>query len=122
MIITHIDGTVVDTDKLPDISAQIFEKTEELRKLCEAANRPFLLFIDTKGNKKFTSFWNFKSGPNPDSEMINESFGRLSHAAHGFFMSCSNGNLGVYPTEYIDPKFIKPDNFINPDNTDNTDE
>jgi lantibiotic modifying enzyme len=116
MIITHVDGTVVDTDKLSDISAQIFEKTEELRKLCESANRPFLLFIDTKGSKSFTSFWNFKSGSDPDHEMIDESFARLANCAHGFFMSCSNGNLGVYPTKYIDPK------FINPDNKDDTDE
>lgn len=116
MIIKHVDGTIVDTDKLPDISAQIFEKTEELRKLCESANRPFLLFIDTKGNKKFTSFWNFKFGPDPDNEMIDESFSRLAHSAHGFFLTCSNGYVGVYPTKYIDPK------FINPDNKDNTDE
>ena len=50
MIIKHIDGSEVDTDKLPDIDAQIFEKIEELRVLCETSNRiclaePIILLI-----------------------------------------------------------------------------
>ena len=102
MIIKHIDGTEVDTDKLPDIDAQILEKTEELRKLCESANRIFLLQIDTKGKQQLTSFWNFKSGTELTDEMMNKSFAKIAKATHNYFMSCSNGTIGLYPTNTVD--------------------
>ena len=103
MIIKHIDGTEVDTDKLPDIDAQIFEKTEELRMLCESANRLFLLQIATNQNQKLASFWNFKDGPNPDYNMTSRSFSRLAKCTHETFMMFSNSQIGLYPTTAIDP-------------------
>jgi hypothetical protein len=102
MIIKHVDGTEIDTDKLPDIDAQIFEKTEELRKLCESANRIFLLQIDTKGGQRLTSFWNYKSGTEINEEMLSMAFAKIAKATHNYFMSCSNGNIGLYPTHAVD--------------------
>ena len=102
MIIKHIDGSEVDTDKLSDIDAQILEKTEELRKLCESANRIFLLQIDTKGNQRLTSFWNYKSTPEINKEMLSMAFAKIANATHSYFMMCSNGDIGVYPTHAVD--------------------
>jgi hypothetical protein len=110
MIIKHIDGTEVDTDKLPDIDAQIIEKTEELRRLCESSNRIFLLHIDTRGNKKLTSFWNLKNGSNPNPEMMNESFRCLANHTHKYFMMTTSDSLGVYPTSAIDPDYLNNNN------------
>ena len=102
MIIKHVDGTEVDTDKLPDIDAQILEKTEELRKLCESANRIFLLQIDTKGGQRLATFWNYKSGNEVNEEMAMISFAKIVNATHNYFMMCSNRNIGVYPTHAVD--------------------
>jgi hypothetical protein len=102
MIIKHIDGSEVDTDKLSDIDAQILEKTEELRKLCVSANRIFLLQIPIKENQKLTSFWNLKSDLNVNSVMITISIQKLANATHSYFMMCSNGDIGVYPTHAVD--------------------
>ena len=108
MIIKHIDGSEVDTDKLPDIDAQIFEKIEELRVLCETSNRICLLLVDTKGQSKITTFWNLKSGPIVDDDTVQKSFARLAHAAHLYFMGCSQGNLGVFHTNAVDPDKFNP--------------
>jgi hypothetical protein len=110
MIIKHIDGTEVDTDKLPDIDAQIFEKIEELRVLCETSNRICLLLVDTKGQSKLTTFWNLKSGPIVNDATVQKSFAKLAHAAHSYFMGCSQGNLGVFPTSAIDPNKLNINN------------
>ena len=120
MIIKHIDGTEVDTDKLPDIDAQILEKTEELRRLCESANRIFLLQIDTKGKQQLTSFWNLKSDSNTNDEMASKSFAKLAKAAHSYFMMCSSGTIGLFPTDAVD--MDKLNDSFNGTNEDNDDE
>jgi hypothetical protein len=65
MIIKHHDGNSVDTDKLPDIDAMIYEKIQELKKICEDNHRPFVLFANACGdNAHFDIFWQFSSKNN----------------------------------------------------------
>ena len=107
MIITHTDGVEVDTDKLPDIDAQILEKTEELRKLCESTNRLFLLHVDVRGNKQMTVFWNYKNGP-VNEETMKENFTVICGAAHTYFMRTTNNQLGLFPVHAVDVDKLKP--------------
>ena len=102
MKITHIDGKVVDTDKLPDVDAAILEKVEELRTLCQTANRLLYLVIDTNGSQKMTTFWNFKSDEDTSQEKMNFGFGQTMRATHSFIQHVTNDNLGIYPTEALD--------------------
>ena len=110
MIIKHTDGVEVDTEKLPDIDALILERAEELRKLCESANRIFLLQIDTRGNQRLTSFWNLKSGPDIHDAMASESFSKIAKGIHNYFMNSTNGNLGLYPTHAVDSSKLENNN------------
>lgn len=110
MIIKHITGTEIDTDKLPDIDAQILEKTEELRQLCSSANRLLLLQVDVKGTNKMTSFWNLKTDADPNNEKTNNSFMTLVYSMHMFFLEFTGNRLGVYPTHAVDFDKLNLDN------------
>lgn len=107
MIIKHTDGVEIDTDKLPDIDAQILEKTEELRKLCESTNRLLLLHVDVRGNKQMTVYWNFKNGPVND-ETMKENFSVISRTTHNYFMRVTNNQLGLFPVYAVDVDKLKP--------------
>jgi hypothetical protein len=66
MKITHIDGTQVDTDILPDTEAMVLEKVEEFRKFCLENKVPFLMFINPQGLEEtnYISFWSFANRVN----------------------------------------------------------
>lgn len=66
MKITHIDGTQVDTDILPDTEAIVLEKVEEFRKFCLENKVPFLMFINSQGLEEtdYISFWSFANRVN----------------------------------------------------------
>jgi hypothetical protein len=51
MEIRHVDGSVSDTDKLPDTTALVMEKVKELLDLCEAHKIPLLLRFSTHDGK-----------------------------------------------------------------------
>lgn len=63
MELKHITGQIEETDKLPDITAMILEKSEELRKLCSDTGRKCLILADAHGRDDgtATSFWSFMS-------------------------------------------------------------
>ena len=98
MKITHVTGDVVDTDKMNDIDAAISEKIEELRILCNNANRVFLSFVDVnRKNPKqpLVSFWNIKTAENPTDEQINDAYNSILHSIHSYLQISSGGRLGI---------------------------
>ncbi len=63
MKINHIDGSVTDTDKLPDLSAELAEKIKEFTDFCCKHKIPFFMRVNDKTIKKWTGASNFNSSP-----------------------------------------------------------
>jgi|APGre2960657404_1045060.scaffolds.fasta_scaffold16079_7 hypothetical protein len=66
MKITHIDGSSIDTNILPDTEAMVLEKVEEFRLFCLKNKVPFLMFVNSKGlgDSDFLAFWSFADRAN----------------------------------------------------------
>jgi hypothetical protein len=97
MKITHTDGKVTETDKLPDVDAMILEKSEEFRNLCLDTKRQFVLLVDYKGgeNGKSLSFWNLKmkdtDTENPES--MNKAYNNFFDIINNFISGFTKGYL-----------------------------
>ena len=76
MIIKHVpdpDGNVreTDTDKLPDVNAELLELSERIRETCLKYKRQFFLVVNIEDDQagKGHTFWNFRSaGATPDAQ------------------------------------------------------
>jgi hypothetical protein len=97
MKIEHINHTATDTDKLPDIDAQIIEMAEQLRDLCEKSKRPFVLTVSPAGNEKFYAFWNIQGMNNVNEKGIDIGF--MLGSINSLVMQLTQGGLCLKPNE-----------------------
>ena len=99
MIIKHVTGAVVDTDKLPDVNAEILEKSEQLRITCGNNKRKLIILVEATphGDPKrvaCTSFWNLTPLDNSDEELSKSQFGILGEM-DAFIRGFTNGDFGI---------------------------
>ncbi len=80
MIINHIDGSVTDTDKLPDATAEVMTAVKQLLDVCCKYKVPvFMRYIDPvkksdSGIQNYNNSW--------------EDFAALMNSINGFFAKC----------------------------------
>ena len=55
MIIEHVNAKSVDTDKLPDVDAQLLEESKKLQELYAKYNRQLLMVTETRGSNETLS-------------------------------------------------------------------
>jgi hypothetical protein len=86
------------------VEADILNKAEELRKLCDANNRQCLVFVDSanKFDGSFAIFWSMANKNHPDlkesdlsNEIWAESMGNLLYGISSFISQISEGKLIV---------------------------
>lgn len=97
MKIEHINSETTDTDKLPDIDAQILEMSEQLRKLCEENQRPFVMVISPNGNERFLAFWNIKGRTNFNEKGID--IGPMLGCLNNIVEKMTNGGVSLKTNE-----------------------
>jgi len=101
MKITHIDGTQVDTDTLPDTEAMVLEKVEEFRKFCLENKVPFLMFINPQGLEEtnYIYFWNFANRVNhyegDGRTMLKVNIYPILNVMNGFITHSTNGGYFI---------------------------
>lgn len=101
MKIEHINSEVTDTDKLPDIDAQILELSEQLRQICEANHRPVILLVDPSGYSKYSSFWNVSGRNNINKKGINIT--PMLSALNDIVVHLTQGGMSIQPKETDSP-------------------
>jgi hypothetical protein len=97
MKIEHTDSSKTDTDKLPDIDAQVLELSEQLRQLCENNHRPFAMVISHGGNDKFYAFWNIKGRTNISEKGID--IGPMISSMNVLVGEMTHGGLSIKQNE-----------------------
>jgi hypothetical protein len=94
MIIANVDGSVIDTDKLPDMEAEITETAHKLQKLCEAARTPMFLTFERQ-TKGALQFWNFRTKENQTGLDASIAFDTVFRAVHMFIQNTTDKKLGI---------------------------
>lgn len=97
MKIEHINAECTDTDKLPDIDAQILEMSEQLRKLCEENQRPFAMIISPNGNERFLAFWNIMGKTNISEKGID--IGAMLACLNNLVENMTRGGMSLKANE-----------------------
>lgn len=93
MKLKQVDGSHIETDKLPDIPALILERAEELSKLCRDTNNQCFILTETGMESSPHTFISLKT-KNTETVTEKEYLRLLNHLSQSVFQM-SKGNYCI---------------------------
>lgn len=83
MKITHVDGSVTDTDKLNDLSAELLERTKDFYEFFANHKIPFILRFGDPILKSFGGAFNFNSSHKDYLSMVTDVVNFIQDSSQG---------------------------------------
>lgn len=111
MKIEHMDGSVTDTNKLPDLDAILLEESKKLHELFRSHNRQAFIAGDMKTKKdgvaKECVFFHIAQplpeGVEPDKEQMSKDLSAFYSRIDRLLRGMTNNQLGVFPVALMPP-------------------
>lgn len=110
MQITHVDGSVSDTEKLNDIDSMAVEKAKELLDLFSKYKIPFVLRYQLPG-ERFTGAFSYDS----DKEKPDECLSTMMRDSIQYWERYTNGHNFVLMDKESLENLKKPEGFNEPE-------
>lgn len=116
MKLEHVTGTSVETDKLPDVDAELMEACKKIHELFFKYNRQLFLIGEMVGKEGRPAVegcsW-FHIGPlgiQEDKEAFQKALGAYYGRIDGYIRSMSNHQFGIgrIPPPVVEPYNIPP--------------
>lgn len=114
MEIKHVDGTLIETDNLPDVDALLMEESQKLHALFQKYNRQLFLVGEMKGspeavNRNAVFFHIMPLNPEDpkkvDPDVYRQSSGVFWGRVDGYIRGMTNHQLGI---GVIPPPQVQP--------------